>query len=253
MDQQKIHQLQQQYKAKAFDYAETPVKKWIAKALSKSINDVFIPEKDYSDELVINDNGHAYSIYLSTVNKGNNFSISKDIFLASDRLKSAVSMIFDSVYIVFNAIVGVTHEQYHEPLKYVIPSFVEDGMYFKLTAAHSLRKEKQAIYNHLIKANEMLQHTQQVDKDELVHQQEQLTKIISELRDKLILITDEKITELDQLIASKSDKYKDGPYLYITVDHNIKEDTKLRRLPDVGPQYVDPDEDNLDVVQQLME
>ena len=235
MNKQEQEQEQLDIINKFFNYAESPIKEWIAKYLQKDIMEVFPDYQDNSDILgfqseISNEYFVGYILPMEKINKlfVDTFEMEK-----SNNYKKALSMLYDSVNHVFTAVVNTASKDYIERLKFIRPMFIEKYMAFQMCRINSSATKLKYAYEMVEEAKK-----NNISPDDKNIQE--CMKIINDL-------SEEKLNQEESLCIEENQKLKDYDLLYLVVDNDVKKyaDEAHSRLITFGAQYCDPGEDEI--------
>lgn len=220
-----------------FDYAEAPVKEWLALVFDKPVLDVFPDYSKHHESIGISSSGDSYVCYFSSVTNDMRY-----IFTANDTkdetIRKTIDILFNALYPVYTAV--VSSSELNEKLIGVYPYFDEVSMTFTLRAVNQYRIMLSQCQNAL---------EQCVKKMTLAEPNseyyEQLVAARTKVLDGINLCTNEVIDKRDAELVGINDNYSLMPRLHLIVIKNcLDEDEIGRRLPTFGLEFQDPDEDN---------
>lgn len=232
---------------KFFDYAESPIKEWIAEYLNVDVKELFSDYQDNSDVLGFQCeiNNKYYEGYLVTMDFNDESYLDNEILHASEKYKKACSMLFDAVHQVFPAVTSTIHEDYKEKIQGLRPLFDNNTMSFKLYiinhAATSLQvaieAKKQLMYYLTNTESELDENTKNNIKENI----SKCDATIETNTKKVLDDEEEKCKHMNKHLENFS-------RLYIAVEeieNYHPSDECLRRLPLFGLSYQDPEEESL--------
>lgn len=243
----------QKWAMKHFDYAESAIKEWIAEILGEEVSTIFDDYTGESDVLGIKSNGDHYTLYLTPFpSKEKPFEATVEDLKKNKELSKASSIMFDAVHTVFLPVMK-TMINLKYSLEDVFPKFEEDKMCFKLVMMNKLQMKRNQIINVLQQVNEKLELIRKVPKERLESPEgkdalEKIIKFQSEHCEKLNEISVEECEKLQKIVDETNDKFDKSAKLYICLEKNkkdINQDYLLRRMPEFGMRYQDPDEETL--------
>lgn len=270
------------WSVKYFDYAESPIKEWIAAHVGESVEVMFDDYNDYSELLSVEIGQEHYTFYLTPfpnnvqdANARNSdaakdtakdtpstpaipatpvilatpaiptaFDISKQEFKEKHQLQKAAVMMFEAVYTVFTAVIK-SMPRLPAELEDIFPDFNETGMYFIFRKANKAQIEKTNCEKMLCQISEQYERIKDrvgAEADEL---RNKLVKLQKEQLDKRNEITDEMIRKNEEHCNAANASLANGEKLYIVLEKNVKpnDESIMRRLPEFGLKYQDPTEE----------
>lgn len=241
---------------KYFDYAEAPIKEWIAEVFDENVVDLFDDYDADSDILNVNpsdaNNTNKYTFYLTPFPTSNPaFALTKEELLSDKDLKRATSMMYEAVYTAYMPIANTMADKKHL-LEDVFPRFDEPTMSFTLMAVNGPFLKRQKLEKALVEVAE------QSKRLKCVPESDASTEMIADLKNKLetvrieteaglVELTDDFCRESQLKCNERNQIFAKAPRLYICVECNkqdISVDVKLKRMPQFGLKYQDPDEEN---------
>lgn len=227
----------QKWAMRFFDYAEAPIKEWIAAYLEEDPEGVFSDYNKESDILSTEEDKKYYYLYLTTVPKDidHSFNVDKDYFNQSDKLRKASSIMFDAVYTVYPPIVKTMVNMDHK-MENIYPEFIEDGMFFRFKMINSkMIMRHQAIsrigdidkqlkkiekYKKITKANKKEDKTNTVETIKTVENKEAMEAVKPKTKEKSKKKRS-RAEELEiQLLQLKADTIQE---YYTVTDEEVKE------------------------------
>jgi hypothetical protein len=240
-----------------FDYADAPIKEWIADYLEEEVNNIFDDFNDETEILNINVDDKYYTLYLScfpniTDENPKHFNVDLETAKSSKNIQKAIKNMTDAVYTVFPPIVH-TMSQFKNKMEMVAPIFNPENMSFKLVPVNLLGMEKHQCAQQLQQVN---YQRKQIDdyiipddkKEEIDEIIKKLDKIQLEATEKFNKITNESIKEREDECKKIEKLLVEAPLLYLCLDcnsgDNIDEELIMKRMPKFGLSYQDPDEKN---------
>lgn len=276
MSRQQIEEERWKLSMKFFDYADNPIKEWIAHYLAQEPNDIFDDYSTASDVIVISIDGVSYSVYLSpfpgNLASDTAFHFDPARLKETENLRSATSVLFDAVFTVFPAIInsqktdGNAHAVKQQLLD-VHPKFHNDSMSFSLEmvnrAKYEYEREKENLlktYTTLNQVKEKLEsfkHSDERDllaknptvksKKAMVESGEELATRMQADLEKLAL----KVNAISQENILANEKQCDAVNenlrarncrLYMVLEENVNacDDVFIKKLPVIGGRYEDP-------------
>jgi hypothetical protein len=220
-----------------FDYAEAPVKEWLANVFEKPLMEVFPDYKSHRESIGISSNGDSFVLYFSSVTDDRRYLFThKDT--RDDSVKKAIDVLFNALYPVYTSV--VCSSELNEKLIGVYPYFDENTMSFSLRAVNQYTIMLSQCQNAL---------EQCVKKMATAEPNSEYYNQLIDARNKVLdgigLCTEEVIRKRDAELVDINNKYLQMPKLYLTVIKNcLDEDEIGRRLPTFGLEFQDPEEDN---------
>lgn len=241
---------------KYFDLVENPIKEWIAEYFGEPIESIFDDYKVESDIMATEENGQHYFLYATsfpdiTENSITAFPIGRKELEKCPKLSKATSVIFDAVYTVFPPVVH-TMQKFKDAMMNISIKFNQDIMAFEFTTNNILAREKNnAMQNIYICKNQI----EKINSDaEFRHKNPNYEEIKSEIEKKLNenivkynSISDISIKEQEKLCELLEKKLEKAPKFYIVLEKNSRPDDDhiMKRLPDIGSKYYDPEEESI--------
>jgi hypothetical protein len=241
---------------KYFDYAEAPIKEWIAEVFDEEVTDLFDDYNDGSDILNVNpsdpDNKNAYTFYITPFPTSQPaFTLTKKELLADEDLKRASSMMYEAVYTAYMPIASTMVDKKHL-LEDVFPRFDESTMSFILMAINGAFITRQKLEKALVEVADQCKRLKCVPESDVS------AEMVADLEAKLETVrvaTEAELSELTDDVCRKAQlecnnrnkKFAKSTRLYVCVECNkqdISVDDKLKHMPQFGLKYQDPDEEN---------
>jgi hypothetical protein len=239
MQQTKLEQslTKQQELDAMFDYAEAPIKEWLANVFEKPLMDVFPDYKKHRESIGISSNNNSFVLYFSSVTDDRRYLFTHHD-TRDDSVKKAIDIMFNALYPVYTSV--VCSSELNEKLIGVYPYFDETTMTFSLRAVNQYTIMRSQCKNAL---------EQCVKKMALAEPNSDYYNQLIEARNKVLegmsLCTDELINKRDAELVQINNEYSLMPKLHLIVIKNcLDEDEVGRRLPTFGLEFQDPDEDN---------
>ena len=248
--QQEILEEQKKYAMKFFDYAESPIQKWLALYYNEPVKVLFPDFKDESDLISVEFDGNYYILYITEKKSvGNSFDLTT--MEKSNSIKKAASLLFDAVRNTFFPI-AKTITNHKEECSLLIPMFDDKTMSFELRAFNRLAMEREQCDKELVQIGVQLKRLGEQSNIKAAHKKQaaQLRKQLNEMQirslEKFNSIPINKVKEMDERCLELNKKLATSQRLYMILGKNAKptEDTVAKRLPAFGLSYQDPDEDN---------
>lgn len=238
---------------KYFDFAESAVKEWIAETFDEDVETLFDDYTSEADVLNVKSGDDLYTLYLtSTPPVSPAFAISKEELLSDLVLQRATSMMYEAVFTVFMPVVGTMSSMQHLVTD-IFPTFDEATMSFRLVsmnAPYMKRKQLEKTFDEIKLQEKRLKSIVAV---------EMSADTIKELKRKLSValeanvqqgneITNEMCKEAQLICDERNKAFETRVKLYVCLEKNKSDivlDQKLKRMPQFGLKYQDPDEETL--------
>lgn len=235
---------------KYFDYAEDAIKEWISLQIKEEISIVFDDYKNSTDVITTEIDDIYYTLYLTPfpekIENDTAFLIDKNLFQTLPKLQTAVSKLFHSVYVVYAPIIKTMTHMWHH-FEDVFPEFNEDKFYFTFKMANGFKIKRDQLYQKIFKIQDQFKLIYDKTDTKFDELKKQLLDLQNETLNDLNKITDDIVEIQDK----KCNAYNDSPLnniakLYIVLEKNKIQETEhiMRRLPDFGIKFQDPEEDN---------
>lgn len=249
---------QQKWQMKFFDYAESPIKEWIALIIGKDVNELFDDYSGDSDGLSIQLNNKNYTFYLTaTPTDTNTFKLKKEDLMNYDELRRATSMMMEAVKVVYPPIIK-SMKNAPDDLMHCYPMLNERDMCFSLHMTNKYDNMRKLQYNTIFQIDQHFKKLREIDVDSLdsektrVYHETMQTLIRQKQKciDELNKITEQAYNEQTEICNKKNQEYLEDAYLFIFVeinDRQVNNDLIMRRLPQFGSKYEDSDEEDVDV------
>lgn len=234
---------------KYFDYAEDPIKEWIAAQLEETVDILFDDYKQMSDIISTEIDKVYYTLYLtpfpSELRNGTAFNLSKEQFRTMPKLQKAASKMFEAVYTVFPPVIKTMTNMTHR-LEDVFPEFDEDLMCFRFRMVNKYEIIKNQAIQMLDKIRDQFERIKDKEGEEFEKISEQLKSLQIEQINKLNGISASDCSAQEEKCGLANESFNKGARLYMVLDVNVKpdDDVIMKRLPDFGLKYQDPDEEN---------
>jgi hypothetical protein len=239
---------QKKWALKCFDYAEDPIKEWIAAQLDETVETLFDDYSEESDILSIEVDKAHYTFYLTCyptdLRNDTAFHIDKEYFLSHPKLQKAASILFDAVYMVFPPVVKTMTNMGHR-IEDVFPDFEEKNMCFRFRMVNKFEMLKRQALQTLEQIRENFAKIEGKTDEQFTEIREKLTTLQKEQLDKLNSLGEAVIAEQEAKCQLQNETFRLGKRLYIAVEKNMKQqdDDIMKRLPDFGLKYQDPEEE----------
>lgn len=249
MNKADIRTEQAAYSQKFFDYAESPIKEWIAGYLKQEVTEVFPDYVDEADIIGFMSKKKHYKAYVVPMPHDTQSLVDKNLLKNSEKMRKACSILFDAVREVFMAVVGSIEDPKLDYLKGFMPVFVEDKMAFHLLRVNRKAMQLQAADTQRKQIERFLQTAKEtgVSEEQKSMIQESLNKIneVFTANTKEVMDAEEQACKL----SNEDIKTSGVDWLHIVVEETDPDDQELeqesmKRLPTFGLQYQDPDEEN---------
>lgn len=245
---QEIAEKKKEFMMKFFDYAETPIQKWLSKYFKDKTKTLFPDFKDETNFVNVDCDGKYYSVKLS-ISRTPEQKISEKL-LQNDNMKRAISLLFDATRNVFFPITH-TIKKHTAECKLYIPMFNEKDMCFELKAFNSLELQKIKYDEELGKiATQIARLDPKNIKPEMLKEadgyRKKLFAVQIEVMKKYNSITSDDIKKVEEECIALNEKAKKLTPLYIIVDAEAKKDLSqvIKRLENIGSRYYDPEEES---------
>lgn len=259
ISQQEILEEQKKYAMKFFDYAETPIQKWLAMYFCIPVKTLFPDFKDDTDLISVEESGNYYILYITEkqLESPCDYSYMEN----SISIKKAASLLFDAVRNTFFAIVK-TMNGHKDVSELLIPIFNDSIMAFELKAFNRLAMEKDQADKELLQISSQMQKLNDMNnvkaenRKQIMQLKTQLSQLQTDCLKKYNSITTDSITKMDNKCEELNKTLFGAPKLYIVLEKNTKPSAEqvAKRLPVFGIQYQDVDEDSyIDTLRKELE
>lgn len=243
---------QKKWSMRFFDYAEAPIKEWLAEYLEEDVECLFADYKEHSDVLSVESDGDQYTFYITPHKNPDEktFDIDEKRFKGDVALRKATSIIFDAVKTVYMPVM-TTILRFSNKVNSLAPAFDEKNMRFYLTMVNKpLMKRKEAL-KPMGEIEHQLQRLKGCTEEKANELRSQLHEVKRQRLQMYAAVTDDDVKIADGECKRLNELLVNGPYLYICAECNIEPDEEhiVRRLPHIGVRYEDPDSNTL--VEQL--
>lgn len=247
---------------KYFDFAEAPIKEWIADYLNRDPEEVFDDYKEDSDVLICSNptTGKRYSVYLMVLEDDDEelpiWTVDEKEFAASDELKRAASMMYEAAMMVYTPVLRVldTQDQY---IRELFPTFDETTHCFEFKLVNTLRDKKKRAINVMLQVKEQLSKLASLPESNMTPEDEaklnELRTNLANINVQQMAIIDEcssaNITQKDEQCATFNRTATNLPKLYMgfkefTDSDELDEEVVHSRLPQFGLTYTDPEQES---------
>lgn len=266
---------QKKWANKHFDYADTPIKEWIAAVLDEDINHLFTDFRDtcYTECLDVKDeSGTMYMFYYTVYpDDETTFVLDPETINDSAVLSRAMRIMFDAIYTVFMPVVKTMSNMSHR-MENMFPLFDATTHTFRLVCINSEERKKTVLYDTMrnvfnqsaqLKKNvEILtaQYKQAVDDgqeddaaaykaklNEAHELAQRLQNVVKEVEQKLDEIPDSLVQRETQRVEQINQSLVDAPRLYLCCERNLSGvdmEKCMQELPEIGLKFQDPDQEN---------
>ena len=230
-----------QIEMRLFDFAEEPVKEWIADFLGEPPETIFSDYRGEADVCAVSDSlgdkNRQATVYLS-LERDNDSGLPPPEHVNARR---AMSMMYDAVFTVYVPVVATMTNMRHR-LENLMPRFDDHRRCFELCMVNTIAAKKKqleqtalSIHHHLTTKTDLTDE----DKQKLT---ELRTKYMTDYNE----ITAEQIAaEEERVVAFNNNKNDSVLYIVVETGPVTNEDLIARRLPRIDRQYEDADEETL--------
>ena len=243
-----------------FNYAEAPIKEWLAEFLNKSVEEVFPDYVDKTDLIGFEIDGTYYNAYIVTMLDTNETYINKKLLDKYDKYQRAFDMLLMSVHNVFSAVVNTCAEEYKEQLTNLRAAYDAENYKFNLLYVNIKAMELQtAMYtraetlNYLISGGTSITDETKNKCLELINKCE---KTINEYNKELLDAEEEKCKKINETIQTNTklfvvieEKTEESNAEYST---DINTEESMQRLPTFGRMYDLEEESGIDKIKKEM-
>ena len=249
MNKADIRAEQAAYSQKFFDYAESPIKEWVAGYLKKEVTEVFPDYVDEADIIGFMYKKKHYKAYIVPMPHDTLSLVDKNLLKNSEKTRKACSILFDTVREVFMAVIGSIEDPKLDYIKGFMPVFVEDKMAFHLLRVNRKAMQLQAANTQRKQIENFVQTAKETGISE--EQNSMIQEGLNKINEVFASNTKEVMDAEEQLCRSTNADIKTSgvDWLHIVVEETEPDDQELeqesmKRLPTFGLQYQDPDEEN---------
>lgn len=252
---------------KFFDYAEVPIKEWIANYLNVTQEELFGNEKDESDIINIQINNNYHQIYYTIWNTPGqpNSVIPSSEYKKHENLRKAMSIMFDAVRVVFPCVVKAM-KKLNSSMENVFPKFSQETLSFSFNMVNHLKIKKDShtknilnIYQQVAKVKQRIEQGKVALKVASHKEKEEIEAMLKNGKEILDNLSKSLSTEMmdanaitDAAIAAREDEckaanaiFEKSVKLHMIIDQDVADDDAImRRLPVFGMAYQDPEEDS---------
>jgi hypothetical protein len=276
MDKASAEEEKKRMMDKFFDYAETPIKEWVAEFLGKDPTDVFTDYNDDNELIGYKENDKFYDAYLVTMESNSQKQVPSNL-LELENTRKACSMLFDAIKIVFPAVLQTTKPEFTNDLTGLYFTFDNDTVSFKwaminipLFKKRTAAQKRDQLLNMRasLKAEQVNYNTAlangKIDKPEdpedpndphkIPQHLEQIDKLIADTEKLFDSISDEDIIAENARCVEMSKQLPSKTQLHIAIEERSEDiEQGLKRLTVVGlSQYEDEtDESFSDKVKRI--
>jgi hypothetical protein len=253
-----------------FNYAECPIKEWLAEYLCEDVNDVFTDFTDDSDMIGFEVDGKFYNAYLVTDDCESSSYVDEKLLKSKEQVAKACSKLFDAVKMVMPAVIQTCNEKYAERLKGLFYNFDNDKVAFSLAVINVPEYKKMMAakqYRMILETKGKLQNMYDeykaagkfdippnpedpVDPHKVIEQLKNIDETMEKTQKLFDSISADEIQTESVRCESISKTLGTANKLFMVVEETDETDADvieegLKRLPDIGPKYEDPDEPTL--------
>lgn len=242
---------QKKWATKHFDFAENPVKEWIAETFGEDVDTLFDDYNEDADVLNVKSGDDSYTLYLTTTpTTSTAYTISRQQLQSDEILQRATSMMYDAVFTVFMPIVNTMTNMKHL-VEDIFPRFEESTMSFKMLSVNGPYMHRKQLEQTLKEINTQTLRLKSIvttdeNIDEIKKLQNKLQIALESNTEKFNSITDEECKNAQLVCDERNKTFATSTRLYVCIEKNKKDivlEQKLKRLPQFGLKYQDPDED----------
>jgi hypothetical protein len=249
---QEIIEEREKFAMKMFDYAESPIKKWISQCLGKNPEELFADYNDDYDRISIEFNNKYYNMYLSTEKPKKLFDVG--MMKDSESIRKAASLLYDSVQNVFTPVITastIADLNLRKKTMLMAPLLNEAEMNFRIVYINKLDIEIKNYDQQLsgigfqIKRLSDPTKIKAEGKEKAKELLDKLFKMQADCLAKRNAIDKEELKKIDSECKDFNSEIEAYPRLYMVFEQNNAGDMKLlnNRLPQIGTAYQDPDEE----------
>ena len=257
------HEEKQRQHLKYFDYAELPVKRWIADYLGHPASALFDRcEQTETDGIIFENNGKYWKVYLEH-RPGDNMAFDIKPWLNNEKFNNAMKMIMDAFQLVYMPVIMTI--TYPDPalktyIELVAPKFNPQLMRVELMPVSYEEMKFLGLKNRLLQINQTNDQIAKVMEKKLdlknpevlrnfnlmKEEQGKIAAEKSRLEADIAAVDHEKIKEQRAKLPEISAKLLNHKKLYIVLEeyrHDMNNQLVQKRLPVFGHQYADPDDE----------
>jgi hypothetical protein len=236
---------------KHFDYAESAIKEWVADILEEDIDTLFDDYTGESDIIGVKSDNDTYTMYLTSFPEHDlHFDINREELKANHDLSKATSIMYDSVNTTYMPVIKTMSSMNHR-MENIFPKFDEDNMCFYLVMTNKHHMERMRIMHSLRKIEDNIEKIKNIPEDrrESVDGKKAYNQIIAyrnELIGQFNDIDVDMCRDLQKIVDDRNVELEAATKLYICFEknkENIDQSILLKRMPEFGMRYQDPDED----------
>ena len=243
---------------KFFNYAEAPIKEWLAEYLNTDTEKVFPDYDEDSDDIGFQYKGDQYNAYLLSMGPNEPSMVNQSLLKSSEEVRKACSMLFDAVQMVMPSVLHTTDKEFADALKGFHFQFDEDTMSFRLIVVNTEQYKKVMSVKHY----QQLMHSKglmekklnepDVDENTVTEIKKYLEKVddlVVKAKESYDAITNEAIEKEDERCKDITEKLKTANKLYIVVEKIDENDVDainegLKRLPVFGTTFQDTEDES---------
>jgi hypothetical protein len=245
MEQRNYEEESATLNTKLFDLTEAPIKEWLANLLNAEFTDVFSDYVDNSDIIGFQENNIQYNAYVVTLNSSDMNYIDNNLIKNSEKVKKACSMLYDAVYKVFPAVIQTCNKKYSNELLALRVVFHEPTMSFRLFKVNMKAEQLKTAIQTKTNLSKILEEKKDFTEEQL----NEINKLINISNLTINNITKDVMDIEEKEVINYNKKLESYDKLYIVIstsDDNYLEnmETSMKRLPQFGLSYQDPDEEN---------
>ena len=227
---------------KYFDYAETPIKKWISTYLEKELKDVFDDlNEENCDVILFNHDNKQWCVDFEIENSDHKAMIESKYWEEQqcEKLSNSVKIMLEAVNFTYYPIIN-TMQNYKKNMQNIVPKFDPETLSFYFNAV-CIEKIN---YDNILNKLNYLRYVK-TDNPEMKDE-----KIDDEIKKYELLINEydlDKIKKLEKEINELNEKISTKKRLYINIFEieEIDEELKLKRLPEISEPFHFHDEESL--------
>lgn len=236
-----------------FNYAEAPIKEWLAEYLNKPVEEVFPDYQDKTDLLGFQIDDTYYNAYLVTMNDTDDIYVNKKLLDKYEKYQKAFDMLLMSVHNIFSSIINTCSDEYKDSLKNIRAAYDPEKYTFNLLFVNIKAMELQtAMYTREKTLSYLINNvstTTEETKNKLLEIINKCEATIKDYNKDILDAEEEKCKKINEAL-------KLNTKLFIVIEEKPEDnytDESLQRLPIFGQTYDIEDESYIDKIKKEMQ
>jgi hypothetical protein len=235
-----------------FNYAEAPIKEWLAEYLNKPVEEVFPDYKDKTDLIGFKIEDSYYDAYIVTMEDTDQLYINKKLLDKYENYQRSFDMLLMSVHNVFSAVVNTCADEYKDALKNMRAAYDAETCKFNLLYINAKAMELQtAMYARDQTLRYLIMNVSTTPEDA----KNKMLEMVNKYETTIKSYNKDVLDEEEERCKKINESLKTNTKLFIVIEEKIEEiqtEESLQRLPTFGRMYDIEDESHIDKIKKEM-